>query len=289
MEPFKLDGLIHSVCGLLLAGWCAGCAGTSEDEMDETQLGAPSVPTAEDMVSDGDADESGSAEDEDSQLNEDRNEAQDENGSNVGGQDGQEAQDAFDDADGSNDASNETNEPNEPDESLEDTEADAPEEEETIFEPEVPGNSYCEDVSQWDPQWSAWEDEVVELVNLERGAGATCGLTAYEPTGPVASSPHLRCASGVHSKDMVERGYFSHTNPDDQSPWDRIALAEYPSSPTGENIAAGQASPAAVLSSWMNSPGHCRNIMNPNSNEIGVGYYPGGGYGHYWTQTFGQD
>ena len=88
---------------------------------------------------------------------------------------------------------------------------------------------------------------------------------------------------------MVERGYFSHTNPDDQSPWDRIALAEYPSSHTGENIAAGQASPAVVLSSWMNSPGHCRNIMNPNSNEIGVGYYPGGGYGHYWTQTFGQD
>ena len=156
-------------------------------------------------------------------------------------------------------------------------------------EPEVPDNSYCQDVSNWDPEWSAWEDEVVALVNLERAAGAVCGGTEYDPAGPVVSSPHLRCASRVHSKDMVDRGYFSHTNPDNQSPWERISLAGYPYQPTGENIAAGQSSAAAVLSSWMNSPGHCSNIMNPSSNQIGVGYYPGGGYGHYWTQTFGRD
>jgi uncharacterized protein YkwD len=43
------------------------------------------------------------------------------------------------------------------------------------------------------------------------------------------------------------------------------------------------------MDGWMTSTGHCTNIMNDGSNEIGVGYAytAGSSYGHYWTQTFG--
>ena len=40
----------------------------------------------------------------------------------------------------------------------------------------------------------------------------------------------------------------------------------------GENIAAGYASPEAVMSGWMNRSGHRANILNCNYTEIGVGY-----------------
>ena len=47
--------------------------------------------------------------------------------------------------------------------------------------------------------------------------------------------------------------------------------------------------PAAVVSGWMSSPGHCANIMNAGFTDIGVGYafVAGSPYGSYWTQDFG--
>ena len=54
----------------------------------------------------------------------------------------------------------------------------------------------------------------------------------------------------------------------------------------GENIAAGQTTAESVMKSWMNSPGHKKNILSPNFTHIGVGYAKGGSYGHYWTQQF---
>jgi uncharacterized protein YkwD len=89
---------------------------------------------------------------------------------------------------------------------------------------------------------------------------------------------------------MAALGYFSHTSQDGRSPWDRIAAAGYTAFATGENIAAGQATPATVVSGWMASTGHCENIMKGTSNEIGVGYaYDAAApYQRYWTQTFGK-
>ena len=55
----------------------------------------------------------------------------------------------------------------------------------------------------------------------------------------------------------------------------------------GENIAAGQKTPAQVVRAWMNSEGHRNNILNPDFTQIGVGYtYTGRGYRHFWAQTF---
>jgi uncharacterized protein YkwD len=89
---------------------------------------------------------------------------------------------------------------------------------------------------------------------------------------------------------MAVNGYFSHTSQDGRSPWQRIADAGYTASATGENIAAGYATPEAVVAGWMTSTGHCNNIMNGNSNETGLGYayQQGSPYGRYWTQTFGR-
>lgn len=154
---------------------------------------------------------------------------------------------------------------------------------------EVPDNAYCSDVAMWDAQHLALEDEILEIVNQVRAQGANCGSSgSFGPAGPMTMAPALRCAARVHSKDMADRNFFDHTNPSGESPFDRMGMAGYNFSTAGENIAAGNPTAAATMDQWMNSDGHCGNIMNPDFTEIGVGYYPGGQYGHLWTQVFGR-
>lgn len=123
----------------------------------------------------------------------------------------------------------------------------------------------------------AWEHEVLELTNAER---ETYGLE------PLVWNEQLAELARAHSQDMVDRGFFSHTNPDGETPFDRFKAAGILYTAAAENIAAGQASPKAVVDSWMNSEGHRDNILNPKLKELGVGLARGGEYGIYWTQNF---
>jgi uncharacterized protein YkwD len=136
---------------------------------------------------------------------------------------------------------------------------------------------------------SAFETEVLSLVNSRRAAGAMCGSTSYGSTAALVMNSKLRTAARLHSQDMAANNYFSHTSLDGRTFDERISDAGYSGSPLGENIAAGQSTPSSVLNSWMSSPGHCANIMNPAYRSIGVGYaYDGSAsYRHYWTMTFG--
>ena len=137
--------------------------------------------------------------------------------------------------------------------------------------------------------WSAWEQQVLSLVNQRRAQGATCGSQPFGPAAPLEGNSALHVAARRHSEDMGRRGFFDHTNPEGAGPAERCQAAGFPTSYVGENIAAGQDSPEHVMQSWMASPGHCGNIMNPNYRWIGVGYASVGGtqFTHYWTQDFG--
>ena len=86
------------------------------------------------------------------------------------------------------------------------------------------------------------------------------------------------------------QNYFEHDSLDGREFGDRMREAGFDGEyPWGENIAAGQSTPAAVVNGWMSSSGHCANIMNPGYRAIGVGYAysAASNYGHYWTQDFG--
>jgi uncharacterized protein YkwD len=110
------------------------------------------------------------------------------------------------------------------------------------------------------------------------------------PVPALVMEAKLRQAARCHSLDMGQHNYFSHDSQDGRSPWDRIRNAGYTGFGNAENIAAGQANAAAVMDSWMNSPGHCNNIMTAGSNEIGIGYAfdASSSFDRYWTQDFGK-
>jgi len=154
---------------------------------------------------------------------------------------------------------------------------------------DVPDNAYCVAVGDWDPAWAQLELDVLEIVNQVRATGADCHSKGmFGATSPLTMNPALRCAARKHSADMAARNFFDHTNPDNESPWDRMGKAGYGGySNAGENIAAGSPDAQGTMNQWMDSDGHCANIMNPGFKEIGVGYSTGGQYGHLWTQVFG--
>jgi uncharacterized protein YkwD len=110
------------------------------------------------------------------------------------------------------------------------------------------------------------------------------------PVPPLAKDENLRKAARCHSLDMAKQNYMAHTSKDGRSPWDRIKAAGYTGFGNAENVAAGQSTPERVVDGWMQSTGHCNNIMTSGSNELGVGYafQSSADYDHYWTQNFGK-
>ena len=126
---------------------------------------------------------------------------------------------------------------------------------------------------------------MLTMVNLERKAA---GL------GSVSECFALNQSALAHSQDMFARDFFAHTNPDDESPSDRIRLTGYlnksKSWRTGENIAIGFVDVDSVMAGWMNSPGHRANILSSKFIHLGLGIsslrsesiYDG----FIWTQNF---
>jgi uncharacterized protein YkwD len=109
------------------------------------------------------------------------------------------------------------------------------------------------------------------------------------PVAPIVMESHLLQAARCHSLDMGVHAYFDHNSQDGRTPWNRIAQAGYTNAAwQGENIAAGYATPSAVVTGWMNSPGHCSNIMSANFKDTGLGYalVSGSPYQSYWTEDF---
>ncbi|AYA74540.1 SafA/ExsA family spore coat assembly protein [Robertmurraya sp. P23] len=121
------------------------------------------------------------------------------------------------------------------------------------------------------------ENQVVQLTNQER---AKYGLK------PLVADWELARVARYKSADMRDRNYFSHTSPTYGSPFDMMKNFGISYRSAGENIAAGQRTPQEVVTAWMNSEGHRKNILSSGYTHIGVGYAQGGSKQHYWTQMF---
>lgn len=118
----------------------------------------------------------------------------------------------------------------------------------------------------------SYQQQVLQLVNKERAKYGLNPLTM--------ANENLSAAAQARAKEITQ--VFSHTRPNGSDCF--TALREYGVSgyyTAGENIAAGQRTPAEVVDDWMHSSGHRANILNSNYTQLGVGYVNG-----YWVQLF---
>jgi len=134
--------------------------------------------------------------------------------------------------------------------------------------------------------------EVVVLTNARRAAAGV---------GPVTMHAGLIKPAKAHAEDQVgarcATGYLTHVGTDGSRIGDRIERAGWWVNGGGENLACGHVTAEQVVQGWMDSPGHRRNLLDPNWTHIGVyaiNYEnePGpqnGWIGYYWAQVFGKE
>jgi uncharacterized protein YkwD len=127
---------------------------------------------------------------------------------------------------------------------------------------------------------STYDSELLALTNAERSKAGLPSLRLSTKLGQAGQN---------HAVDMVQKNFFSHTGSNGSQPWDRAKAVGYSYSSIGENIAAGNKTPAETINQWMRSPGHRSNILSRKYTEIGFGYTsnPSYQYESVWVQVFG--
>ncbi len=107
------------------------------------------------------------------------------------------------------------------------------------------------------------------IVNLTNQARVAVGLPALHVNAKLASSAQAK------AEDMLQNQYFAHTSPSGVSPWYWIGRSGYSYIKSGENLAVHFAQAEDVEAGWIASPGHKKQIMDPDFVDVGVGVVQG--------------
>ena len=124
--------------------------------------------------------------------------------------------------------------------------------------------------------------EMLQAVNEVRKEGATCGGERMDPAQPLVWDARLERAADAHARDMSRHAYLSHRDRLGRSTGERVRDAGYNWRRVGENLARNQDSVREAISDWLESPSHCRMLLDPTMAEIGAAERGG-----YWVQVFG--
>ena len=104
---------------------------------------------------------------------------------------------------------------------------------------------------------------------------------------PLSINSDAMKSAQKHADWMAKKDKMSHTGEHNSQPWDRI---EGDWSLVGENIAYGADSPDDVMSMWMKSTGHKKNILSKDFKGVGFGiayhYDKNGNKTKYWCTVF---
>ena len=138
------------------------------------------------------------------------------------------------------------------------------------------------------PNDAALLDSVLKRLNEIRADGGRCGGSEFPPSPPLERSSVLDDAARSHAEDMANNSFLAHTGSDGSNPGDRVTRAGYEWRVVAENVAAGQTSADDVAATWLDSAGHCSNLMDAKYSETGIAYAlnPGDGRDIYWVQVY---
>ena len=106
------------------------------------------------------------------------------------------------------------------------------------------------------------QEGVIEETNNQR---------ALENRPALKENTKLDEAAQLKLQDMFTKQYFEHVSPSGVGPSNLAEQVGYGYILIGENLALGNfADDKALVTAWMNSPGHRANILHPEFQEIGV-------------------
>lgn len=132
---------------------------------------------------------------------------------------------------------------------------------------------------QIDSQDDATIAGVLRVVNLERTAR---GL------GAVSVNEILQRAAKWMAEDLAASDALDHTDSRHRGLPSRLQAFGYEDPRLlAENVAEGQETPTAVVSSWLHSAPHRANLLHPEVREAGVGHAINSLGQHYWVLDLG--
>ena len=138
-------------------------------------------------------------------------------------------------------------------------------------------------------QVSAVQAQVLALVNDARAKPRRCGSETFAAAESLRLSAALQGVASGHAANMAQHSFFDHAGRDGLRVDGRATGAGYRWRNIGENIAAGQMNANLAVQGWLDSPGHCANIMSPVYSEMGAAFAVNdkSTFGIYWVQVFG--
>ena len=123
----------------------------------------------------------------------------------------------------------------------------------------------------------------LEKVNEVRSNGCTCGKTYMQAVPPLKWNGLLFESALSQAKDMEKNHFFAHYSHNGLNIGERLDKFGYNWLFAGENLGEGQSTFDEVMRDWINSRSHCKMIMNPKVEEIGIA-----NYNDFWVQHFGK-
>lgn len=104
------------------------------------------------------------------------------------------------------------------------------------------------------------DHSLVEATNQER---------SEHQLSPLTQNEKLTRAAELKAKDMFSQQYWSHTSDSGTEPWHWFREVEYSYAVAGENLAKNFATAEAVMTAWMNSPEHRKNLLDGRYRDVG--------------------
>jgi uncharacterized protein YkwD len=143
-----------------------------------------------------------------------------------------------------------------------------------LFHTIFTGNSCCAQTE--------FRSAILQEINKLRLSGCLCGSQYMPRASPLHWNENLTKSAIKHANDMFSHAHFDHVGTDGSTLDQRAVEAGYPWWTLGENIAYGYSTVEDVVKGWEESPGHCRNMMNPLFKEMGAAKT-----GRYWVLDLG--
>ncbi|HEY7083428.1 MAG TPA: CAP domain-containing protein [Hyphomicrobiaceae bacterium] len=117
-------------------------------------------------------------------------------------------------------------------------------------------------------------------------------INAYRKTKglkPLKLNAALTEAAKAHSRDLAKWDRISHYGSDGSNPWDRVKRAGYNAKVAAENVGTGQASLEEVIKGWQASPGHNKNLLLADVEQMGIALVqdPRTEFKTFWTLVVG--
>ncbi|MDC8785718.1 CAP domain-containing protein [Paucibacter sp. hw1] len=131
--------------------------------------------------------------------------------------------------------------------------------------------------------------QVLRDLNALRSQARQCGDHPFSAAEPLRWDSRLQASAQAYADEMARNDFFSHVDGEGRGLRYRVLRQGYSFRRVGENLAAGPQRLDEVITGWIDSAGHCENIMEPQFVDAGLACVNGPGrYARYWVLHLGR-